>query len=277
MPFAAPSWTPRPLALERGVTEVVEAGAGPPLLLIPPLPGFKEAYAELLPRLARAFRVVAFDVRERFDTRPRLPQAVADVARVADAAGFERCALFGHSLGGAIAQAFALAHPERVAALVLSSSFAFVTTPARGAPARWLEQPLVVAALRVLPERAATRLARVLAKHSRWVFDPRCDERVCALMVAGVKRLRLSRLREQIALALEYDLRRASGAIATPTLLVAGERDTAFALDQLETLAGRIPGAERARSPGVGHLHPLSNPEWLADTLQRWLARRIHA
>jgi pimeloyl-ACP methyl ester carboxylesterase len=135
----------------------------------------------------------------------------------------------------------------------------------------------VVAALRALPGPAARGFARVCAKHSRWVFDPRCDERVCALMVAGVKRLRLRRLREQIALALEHDLRRASRAIATPTLLIAGERDTAFALDQLEVLAGRIPGAERALSPGVGHLHPLSNPQWLADTLQPWLARRIQA
>jgi pimeloyl-ACP methyl ester carboxylesterase len=70
---------------------------------------------------------------------------------VADALGLDRFALFGHSLGGAIAQRFALAHPDRVRALVLSSSFAWVSTPRGAAVARWLEQPLVLAAVRLLP------------------------------------------------------------------------------------------------------------------------------
>lgn len=259
------------MALEDGATETVENGSGAPLLLVPPLPGYKEAYAALLPPLARHFRVMTCDVRERFAARPRMTQAVADLARVADALGLDRFALFGHSLGGAIAQRFALAHPDRVRSLVLSSSFAWVSTPAGATTARWLEQPLVLAALRLLPERRAIHLARALAVRSRWVFDPACDDRVCALVIHGIKRVSLSRVREQVALAFEHDLRRAGATLAVPTLLVRGERDTAFVVEQERHLAALIPDAASERSPGAGHLHPLSNPGWLAATITRWL------
>jgi pimeloyl-ACP methyl ester carboxylesterase len=80
----------------------------------------------------------------------------------------------------------------------------------------------------------------------------------------------LRRVREQVALAFEHDLRRTYGAIAAPTLIVRGERDTAFVVQQEAQLVERIPGAAIARSPGAGHLHPLSNPAWLAATLVRW-------
>lgn len=51
-----------------------------------------------------------------------LDSFVAVVEGFMDALGIERAHLAGHSLGGAVAGAFALAHPERVASLVLVAS-----------------------------------------------------------------------------------------------------------------------------------------------------------
>lgn len=48
-----------------------------------------------------------------------IAREVAGVERVADDAGFERFHLYGHSGGGAIALAFAAAHPDRLLSLAL--------------------------------------------------------------------------------------------------------------------------------------------------------------
>src|SRR5207245_933465 len=76
-------------------------------------------------------------------------------------------AVAGHSLGGALAQRYALAYPERVASLVLSSSFARLVTPRSQWRARYIEQPAVLAALRVLPEEHALDFAGRLAALAR--------------------------------------------------------------------------------------------------------------
>src|SRR4051812_13633452 len=46
-----------------------------------------------------------------------------DVLALADDLGWDRFALVGHSMGGAVAQLVALDHPERLTALVLASTF----------------------------------------------------------------------------------------------------------------------------------------------------------
>jgi hypothetical protein len=81
------------------------------------------------------------------------------------------------------------------------------------------------------------------------VFDPACDERVCALVTHGVKRVSLSRCASRVALALEHDLRRAGATLAVPTLFVRGERDTAFVVEQERHLAMLIPGVASSESP----------------------------
>src|SRR5438034_5970536 len=59
-------WTPRPFDLGDGVTDVVVMGEGPTVLLVPPLPGCKEAWIGCARRLARTFRIATFDLRDRF-------------------------------------------------------------------------------------------------------------------------------------------------------------------------------------------------------------------
>ena len=56
-------WKPERFELEEGWTEVVTMGGGAPLVLLPPLPGFKEAWIACAALLAREFRVItnAFD------------------------------------------------------------------------------------------------------------------------------------------------------------------------------------------------------------------------
>src|SRR5438094_8756986 len=63
-------WKPQRFDVEGGWTEVVTMGAGPPLVLLPPLPGYKEAWIACAGKLAREFRVITFDLRNRFQGQP---------------------------------------------------------------------------------------------------------------------------------------------------------------------------------------------------------------
>src|SRR5438093_3663572 len=78
--------------------------------------------------LGARYRVVRFDARGHArsgapaDPRAYTPDAfIADLGRVLDRVGAERAVVGGLSMGAGIALRFALAHPERVRALVLAA------------------------------------------------------------------------------------------------------------------------------------------------------------
>jgi pimeloyl-ACP methyl ester carboxylesterase len=268
-------WEPRPFDLGDGTTEVVTMGEGPPLLLLPPLPGYKEAWVAAAGRLARRFRVVTFDLRARFAGPPSWEALLADLARVADAFAPGPAAVLGHSLGGALAQRWALTRPERVKALVLSSSFARVGSTRGQWRKRYLEQSLVLASQRWLPEALAAPLARRLAARGAWVYDPRCDQRILAFVRHGIRRVPLGVARQRVRLAFAHDTRADLPRLGCRTLLVVGERETPWAREAAAELARLVPGAEVRVSPGVAHLHPLSGAAWLAETVGEWLGRVV--
>ena len=117
----------------------VDEGAGPPLFLIHGLGGQLGNFTyALVGRLAKEFRVVAVDrPGSGYSTRPdgadaRL-RAQGDVlARVIGALKLDRPLVVGHSMGGAIALAIGLDHPECASGLALIAPATQVveTTPA---------------------------------------------------------------------------------------------------------------------------------------------------
>jgi len=179
----------------------------------------------------------------------------------------------GHSMGGALAQRWALARPERVSALVLSSSFPRVGSTRGQWRKRYLEQSLVLASQRWLPEPLAAPLAHRLAARGAWVYDPRCDDRVLAFVRHGIRAVSIAHARRCVRLAFAHDTRAALGRMTVPTLLIVGERETRWAREATDEMARRLPGAELHVSPGVAHLHPLSSPGWLAETVGEWVDR----
>ncbi|HTO92501.1 MAG TPA: alpha/beta hydrolase [Candidatus Sulfotelmatobacter sp.] len=264
-------WRPCRFDVGDGAIEGVSLGSGAPMLLLPPMPGWKEAYLALAPLLARRHRVISFDLRARFFGAPSCSRLLDDVSAVADAVDSGPCLLFGHSLGAALALRWAIEHPERVRALILSSGFARVFTPPGARFTRWIEQPLALAGMRWLPDAMSRRLAGALANRNAWVFDPHCAPELIELVRFGVRRVPIALLRQRIRLAFAFDARAALSRVTCPTLIVTGERDTAFALAAAEELARGIAHANRAVVEGAGHLHPASRPERLAEIVRSWL------
>ena len=103
---------------------------GPPIVCIAGGPGSPHHAVHLTHgRLRELARVVYLDNRGRGRSAAgrggapyTLEHDVADVEAVRRALGAERIVVYGRSYGGMVAQAYALAHPERVHALILSNT-----------------------------------------------------------------------------------------------------------------------------------------------------------
>lgn len=101
------------------------AGAGLPVILLHADSGSSAQWRELHEQLAQERRVVALDFRGHGESEPAAnddygyPGRAEDLASVADALDVGRFALVAHSGGAAVALEYALAHPERVAGLLL--------------------------------------------------------------------------------------------------------------------------------------------------------------
>lgn len=109
---------------------VEREGAGDPLVLLAGGPANSHVtFHPVFSQLADVCEVVYYDYRGRGRSdKPDDPPAitfdgdVADLEGLRRALGFERMHLYGFSYGGLVAQAYALAHPERVSRLVLANT-----------------------------------------------------------------------------------------------------------------------------------------------------------
>ena len=104
----------------------LDEGTGPTLLLIHGLAGQMHNFTHSLHgKLQQDFRVVTLDrPGSGYSTRPSEAMApisaqARTISRFCQALGLKRPLVVGHSLGGAIALALALSHPEQVAGLAL--------------------------------------------------------------------------------------------------------------------------------------------------------------
>ena len=109
-------------------------GEGEPLILIGGLANDITDYTDhttIIPELSQHYTVIAFDNRGVGRTdKPDAPYSIEmmaeDTVGLLDTLGITKAHLLGISMGGRIALALTLRHPERVNALVLASTGARV-------------------------------------------------------------------------------------------------------------------------------------------------------
>lgn len=250
----------------------VDTGEGPPIVLIHGLGGQLRNFTYALTQRLPGRRLIAIDrPRSGYSTvRAGVEPGLADQARLIAQAiaklGLERPLVVGHSLGGAVALALALDHPEAVGALAL---IAPLTQPQDEVPPvfRGLvaggESKLgraIVANLLAVPLGAATGKATEAA-----VFAPETAPADFATRGGGVLALRPGNV-----YAAMYDIRAARdeiaamvaryGTLTLPVSILYAREDNL--LDYRlhgEATAAAIPGARLQLVDG-GHMLSVTQP-----------------
>jgi pimeloyl-ACP methyl ester carboxylesterase len=197
-------------------------------------------------------QVISFDAPGvgRSPNRLVLPsiREISEVAlAVLDHLGIEQCDVVGYSLGGTVAQALALSHPERVRRLVLAA-----TSPGYGlVPGQWRSVIHLYNPLRYYSkfyyERTIGPMAGGQARH-----NPMFIERHGNLRRQHRPNL-LGYYMQMAAISTYSSLCRLKD-IKVPTLVVTGDDDRLIPPVNSAMLARRIPGARLLVSPGDGHL-----------------------
>jgi 3-oxoadipate enol-lactonase len=248
-----------PFALNNGVRIYwEETGSGPPLLLIMGLGYAHQMWHRTTPLVSRHFRTILLDNRGvgQSDVPPGpypIPTMAADAAAVLDAAGVEIANVYGVSMGGMIAQEFAIQYPQRVRKLILGCT-------ACGGPKAVRAEPEVN---QVLMMRGNMTMEEGTEAAVPYIYDAatpraRIDEDL-AIRRATYPKAEAYTAQLQGILAWESYSR--LGGIKAPTLVVHGETDRLVPAGNGRLIAGLISGSELVVIPHASHIYMTDQPE----------------
>lgn len=248
-----------------------DVGTGPPVVFVHGGLGNRAMWRPQVQALSAAWRCLPYDLRGHGETAggehvEAFTPAILrdDLAAFADALGLERFSLVGLSVGGFVAQEFAIAQPQRLERLVLADTWVVTVTSDLGRDVGRLLTPVVEGALRVL---GTGPLAYVAGRALGDGHGPAAE--LVREATAGTDRQSAIRVWRGLG---AHDTRARLPQISTPTLVIAGERDRN--LGQAKLLRDLIEGAELTVLPDAGHITNLHQPERFTAELERFLNGR---
>jgi len=229
------------------------AGVGPALVLIHGAGGGGEGWLSdgYVEAFGSNFTTVILDIsgfgRSRAPSRfEDISNAgrVQDVEIVLDHLGIEQTSIFGFSMGGRIAVAFAMEHPERVSCLVVGSSnpepAALNLQVAEG-------RSFLNRCRRLTPRRAIAAAWRRIDRRAR--RTPPTQSMLMAQEILDSEEVDAVALSQQFLI----DTTRAAERITMPTLFFQGDRDDVFSAQLSRAFTKRLAHGEFFALRGHGH------------------------
>lgn len=235
-----------------------------PVVLLHGLGGDTGMWFYQTPALCRRFSTLAVDLRghggsSRPDGEWSIAAMARDVARLLRNLGAEKAHLVGLSMGGAVAQQFALDYPYAVASLVLANTFCGLANGSQGA---------VDEALRFIEGNS---MQAVATRRITDAFSDAVDPELRDHVVGRVARCdKASYVRAARALG-AFSVRDRLGEISTPTLVLVGALDRVTPPALSEEIANRVTGARLVRIAGAGHISNLERPDEFNHALLEFL------
>jgi pimeloyl-ACP methyl ester carboxylesterase len=247
-------------------------GSGVPLLLIHGYPLSREIWRPQLEGLAEIARVIAPDLRGFGESQAvqgiyAMDRLAQDCLELLDHLKITKPAMVcGHSMGGYVTFAFFRRYPERVRALVLTS-----TRAAPDSPEAKANREKAVATAR---EKGAGAIAEAMLPR---LLSPRTQEGKPEL-VARVRQIMESSSVDGIAGALlgmrdRPDSGPTLSKIDKPTLILHGIDDPLIPLAEAQAMQAAIQGAQLHSLPKAGHLPSLEQPELFNRYVREFMAR----
>jgi len=258
--------------MESGLAEVdggklawESAGEGPGVAFLHPGLWDSRVWDEQFGVFSKTYRVLRHDLRgygRSSRPEPGKPYShVDDLEGVMDAAGVDRAALIGNSMGGQVAIDFALEHPSRVSALVLAAPglSGFEGTPEE--ESRWeaafadVEREIEEAIHAGDPERAEElRL--------QWLWAPLGTDDPAGARIRQIAFDNIHELTMDESGERELDPPAAGrlGEIEAATLVLPADHDPPWHERMCELIAETVRGARLIRIPDTDHVIPVRRP-----------------
>jgi pimeloyl-ACP methyl ester carboxylesterase len=243
-----------------------EQGSGPPLVMLHGFLGRSACWQPLMGQLRGQFRCIALDLLGFGDSsKPQIcydvAQEVAFVRAFVTALDLGPCLFLGHSFGGWVSAAYALAYPDAVSALLLAAPAGIRDDSFCGRydhlrPLLW-RTPVVDWGLKLARPVAGWLGQNAVLDQIAWFRrELMAEPAACSFL--------LDRLRPEDAID---TVEREIDQLALPTLVMTGDRDETIPLWHSQTYAQRIAQAQLAIIPNADHALPQNHAPELATLI----------
>jgi 3-oxoadipate enol-lactonase len=228
-------------------------GNGPPLVMIQGYLGDHSAWSFQVRAFRRYFRVITYDARgigqsDVSKVPYTIPVQAGDVMGLMDFLKIDRAHIIGISLGGLVAQAFAILYPERIMKLVLAATFPGIDPGYLGENLRGFAT-----------NQTTTNIDLSLNVLAPLAFNNPATRLIIKLIAHTSRTSRLSPYVKQMQSIGNYSALEQLDRIQAPTLVIAGSRDKVILPHSSEILAGKIPGAKLVMVKGGSHAFFMEN------------------
>lgn len=227
--------------------------------------GFWDGVAD---RLSGKAAILTLDCRGHGQSgKPKGPYTVEqfadDLADVMQAADWDKATIAGCSMGGCIALAFAIRHPQRTDGLGLIDTTAWYGADA---PKAWAERADAAVA-KGLSSLADFQMTRWFSDAFRTGGSPIVKKAMDVFLANEIPAYA-----DTCRMLGAADLRAKLDTIKTPTRIVVGEEDYATTVAMAEAMHAGIKGSTLLVLDKARHLTPLEVPEKIAAELEKLIA-----
>ena len=227
-------------------------GKGEPLVMICGAGASVEWSLAQIPIYSHAYQLVLFDNRGAGKSdKPDIPYTTEmmadDLAGLLDIIGIKSAHISGVSMGGMIAQQFALRYPKRVISLILKCTYC-------GGPRSILPDETMRISMgpKMAPEELARKMIDLTMTQEFIDKNPGLVQQIMSMMTNQLAPP-IGMMRQGQAVKSHNTYERLPG-IKAPTLIISGDADRALPVENSRIIAARIPGAELVILKNAGHL-----------------------
>jgi len=248
-------------------------GEGPPLAMIEGWGYSRWMWFKQINHFSKKYTCIVFDNRGvGLSDKPDEPYSVElfadDLRELLDHIGVSRAHILGISMGGFIAQKFALKYPGRVLSLIL------VSTHFGGEKARQTPKETMDAILSIREEDLGA--GEALKRKMSFAFNPKYleenPEEIDQIISWRIEEAqpRYAWLRQAEAVQ-NFNLGNKASQIKAPTLIVAGTNDRVVPHQNAELLLETIPNSKLVLFEGGSHLLFIENADTFNKVVMKFL------
>lgn len=233
--------------------------------------------------LGQDYRIIRFDQIGHGLTGPApdgdysTAAFVETVDQVASSLGLERFILGGNSMGGQIAMAYAITHPDRLDGLILVDAGGAPQSDEGGSGNIGFtiaRMPVVNQLMTQITPRPIIERSLSQSVSNQAVVTPQAVDRYWELLrYPGNRGATLARFGQPAEAFTDAQVAR----VTVPTLIIWGEDDALIPFSSAAWFAKNLPESSIVSYPGIGHLPMEEAPARSANSVREWLGEQTLA